>query len=371
MTSCWSPASAPIPTRDGTSFAVYSRGDGVELCLLDDDGAERRVPLTHRLHDVWHGHVEGVRPGQRYGYRAHGPWNPVHGYRFNPAKLLADPYARALDGELRLDPAVLGPAAGTDDSVPDPRDSAPFVPHSVVVDPAYDWHGDRRPDVPWADTVVYELHVKGFTTTHPGVPEGLRGTYAGLAHPAAIEHLVGLGVTTVELLPVHHFTSESALLGRGQQNYWGYNTLGFFAPHAGYSSSGSRGQQVAEFRDMVRALHAAGIEVLLDVVYNHTAEGGVDGPVLSLARPGQHGATTACVGGRRYLDVTGCGNTLDLRQPAQPRDGHRLAALLGPGDARRRLPVRPRAGPGARHRRVRAARHLPRRGGPGPGALAR
>ena len=302
------------PDARGTSFAVYSRGDGVELCLLDDDGAERRVPLTHRLHDVWHGHVEGVRPGQRYGFRAHGPWNPVHGYRFNPAKLLADPYARALDGELRLDPAVLGPAAGTDDSVPDPRDSAPFVPHSVVVDPAYDWHGDRRPDVPWADTVVYELHVKGFTTTHPGVPDGLRGTYAGLAHPAAIEHLVGLGVTTVELLPVHHFTSESALLGRGQQNYWGYNTLGFFAPHAGYSSSGSRGQQVTEFRDMVRALHAAGIEVLLDVVYNHTAEGGVEGPVLCW-RGLDNTAYYRLVGGRRYLDVTGCGNTLDLRQP--------------------------------------------------------
>ncbi len=302
------------PDDRGTSFAVFSRGDDVELCLLDDDGGQRVVRLPDRTNDVWHGYVEGVRPGQRYGYRVHGPWDPGHGHRFNPAKLLTDPYARALQGDLRLDDAVLGPDPAADDSVADTRDSAPFVPHSVVVDPAYDWRGDRRPEVPWADTVVYELHVKGFTAAHPGVPEHLRGTYAGLAHPAAIDHLVGLGVTTVELLPVHHFTSEPALLRRGKVNYWGYNSLGFFAPHAGYSAAGSHGEQVAEFRDMVRALHAAGLEVLLDVVYNHTAEGGADGPVLSW-RGLDNAAYYRLLGGRRYVDVTGCGNTLDLRHP--------------------------------------------------------
>jgi glycogen operon protein len=298
------------PDDSGTSFAVFSRGEAVDLCLLDDDGTERRVPLPQVTYDVWHGHVEGVRPGQRYGYRVHGPWDPGHGHRFNSAKLLADPYARAYFGDLRLNSAVLGP--GPDDTVAEPHDSAAFVPHSVVVDPAYDWRGDRAPEVPWSETVVYELHVKGFTAAHPGIPEEQRGTYAGLAHPAAIEHLLGLGVTTVELLPVHQFTSEPMLLRRGAANYWGYNTLGFFAPHGAYSSAGSRGQQVSEFRDMVRALHAAGVEVMLDVVYNHTAEGGADGPVLSW-RGLDNAAYYRLVGGRRYADVTGCGNTLDLR----------------------------------------------------------
>jgi len=206
----------------GTSFAVFSRGEAVDLCLLDDDGSERRVRLD-RTDDVWHGWVEGVRAGQRYGYRAHGPWDPGHGHRFNPAKLLADPYARALFGSLRPDPAVLGPALGEDDTEPDPHDSAAFVPHSVVVDPSYDWQGDRPPDVRWADTVVYELHVKGFTAAHPGIPEELRGTYAGLAHPAAVEHLLRLGVTTVELLPVQHFSSEPSLLRRSPSTFDGEN----------------------------------------------------------------------------------------------------------------------------------------------------
>ncbi len=302
------------PDDHGTSFAVFSRGEAVDLCLLDDDGGERQVRLTERTHDVWHGYVAGVRPGQRYGYRVHGPWDPAHGHRFNPAKLLVDPYARAIDGSLRLDPAVLGPGPGTDDRSPDDRDSAAYVPHAVVFHPGYDWQGDRRPQVPWADTVVYEAHVKGFTARHHGVPEHLRGSYAGLAHPAAVEHLVSLGVTTVELLPVQQLSSEPALLRRGLANYWGYNTLGFFAPHAGYSSSGARGQQVTEFRDMVRTLHAAGLEVVLDVVYNHTAEGGADGPTLSW-RGLDNAAYYRLAGGRRYLDVTGCGNTLDLTHP--------------------------------------------------------
>jgi glycogen operon protein len=302
------------PDDHGTSFAVFSRGEAVDLCLLDDDGGERRVPLTDRTHDVWHGYVPGVRPGQRYGYRVQGPWDPGHGHRFDHGKLLVDPYARAIDGTLRLDPAVLGAQAGTDERVADVRDSAPYVPHSVVFHPGYDWQGDCRPEVPWADTVVYEAHVKGFTAAHLGVPEHQRGTYAGLGHPAAVEHLLSLGVTSVELLPVQQLSSEPALLRRGQTNYWGYNTLGFFAPHAGYSSSGARGQQVTEFRDMVRALHAAGLEVLLDVVYNHTAEGGVDGPTLSW-RGLDNAAYYRLTGGSRYLDVTGCGNTLDLRHP--------------------------------------------------------
>ena len=302
------------PDDRGTAFAVFSRGEAVDLCLLGEDGGERRVRLARRNDDIWHGHVEGVRPGQRYGFRVHGPWDPGHGHRFNPAKLLVDPYARAISGQLRPDPAVLGPAPGADDRVADGRDSAPFVPHSVVCDPAYDWGDDRRPAVPWPDTVVYETHPKGFTAGHPGVPEELRGTYAGLAHPVALEHLVRLGVTTVELLPVHHFTSEPALLRHGRTNYWGYNSLGFFAPHAGYASSGDRGQQVTEFRDTVRAMHTAGLEVLLDVVYNHTAEGGADGPTLSF-RGLDNSAYYRLSGGRRYVDVTGCGNTLDLRHP--------------------------------------------------------
>ena len=302
------------PDDEGTSFAVFSRGEAVELALMDDDGGERRVELTERTDDVWHGHVPAVRPGQRYGYRVHGPWDPGHGHRFNPAKLLVDPYARSIDGTLRPDPAVLGPEPGADDRLPDDRDSAPYVPHAVVFHPGYDWQGDRRPEVPWADTVVYEAHVKGFTACHPGVPEHLRGTYAGLAHPAAVEHLVSLGVTTLELLPLQQVASEPVLLRRGRTNYWGYNTLGFFAPHAGYCSSGARGQQVTEFRDMVRALHAAGLEVLLDVVYNHTAEGGTDGPTLSW-RGLDNEAYYRLAAGGRYVDVTGCGNTLDLRHP--------------------------------------------------------
>ena len=302
------------PDDDGTAFAVFSRGEAVELCLLDDDGAERRVALPERTGDVWHGYVPGVRPGQRYGFRVHGPWDPGHGHRFNPAKLLLDPYARSIDGTLRADPAVLGPEPGEDDRVPDGRDSAPYVPQAVVFHPGYDWQGDQPPSVPWADTVVYEAHVKGLTARHPDVPEHLRGTYAGLAHPAVVEHLVSLGVTTVELLPVQQVASEPTLLRRGRSNYWGYNTLGFFSPHAGYSSSGARGQQVTEFRDMVRALHAAGLEVVLDVVYNHTAEGGSDGPTLAW-RGLDNTAYYRLVGGRRYLDVTGCGNTLDLRHP--------------------------------------------------------
>ncbi|MGZ4615196.1 MAG: glycogen debranching protein GlgX, partial [Actinomycetes bacterium] len=297
----------------GTTFAVFSGGEAVDLCLYDDAGRETRLPLTDHIHGVWHGHVRGVVPGDRYGFRVHGPWDPWHGHRYNSAKLLVDPYARAVDGALAVDDAVRGHDMGYDDAVLDGRDSAPFVPRAVVVADDFEWGGDSPPLVPWTDTVLYELHVRGFTRRHPDVPPHLRGTYAGLAHPAVTEHLTSLGVTTVELLPVHHYESELALLGRGRRNYWGYNTLGFFAPHAGYSSSGSRGQQVHEFKAMVRALHDAGLEVVLDVVYNHTAEGGSDGPTLSL-RGLDNRTYYRLRQGRFYEDFTGCGNTLDLRQ---------------------------------------------------------
>jgi len=277
------PTLGAVPDPGGTSFAVYSRGDAVDLCLIDDDGAESRVPLTARAHDVWQGYVAGALPGQRYGLRAHGPWDPVRGHRFDPGALLLDPYARAIDG-----------------------------PWSVVVDGRFDWAGDRPPVVAWEDTVLYEMHLRGFTRSHPGLPEGLRGTYAGLAHPDALGHLLDLGVTTVELLPVQHFATEPGLAHRGQVNYWGYNTLGFFAPHAAYSSGGSRGEQVAEFKAMVRDLHAAGLEVVLDVVYNHTAEGAADGPTLCW-RGLDNEAYYRLRHDGTYDDTTGCGNSLDLR----------------------------------------------------------
>ena len=221
----------------GVDVAVRSASaQAVDVCLFDDDGTEVRVRLRHRTGDVWHGHLPGVRPGQRYGLRVHGPFDPAGGQRHNPAKLLLDPYARAVEGSLRLDDAVFGSVPGSD-GVADLRDSAPFVPRSVVVDEAFDWAGDAPPRTPWSRTVVYELHVKGFTATHPGVPEHLRGTYAGLAHPAAVAHLLDLGVTAVELLPVAAFVSEPHLLRRGLTNYWGYGPVAPFAPHGAYSSS--------------------------------------------------------------------------------------------------------------------------------------
>ncbi|MEV4938314.1 glycogen debranching protein GlgX [Streptomyces zaomyceticus] len=305
----------------GTNFALWAGGaEAVELCLFDPDGTERRLPLTELTHEIWHGFVPGIGPGQRYGYRVHGRWDPWTGARWNPAKLLLDPYARAVDGDFTLPPEVYGhvrdwPQQHVADTVRDERDSAPHVPKGVVVQDDDDWSDDRRPKTPWQDSVIYELHVKGFTRLHPGIPEQLRGTYAGLAHPAAIEHLVRLGVTAVELLPVHQFAHEDHLLRRGLRNHWGYNSIGYFAPHAGYSSSGTTGQQVGEFKRMVRALHAAGIEVILDVVYNHTAEAGELGPTLSLKGIDNRGYYRLQSDARRYADYTGCGNTLHVVQP--------------------------------------------------------
>jgi glycogen operon protein len=315
----WPGRPAPLGATwdgEGTNFAVFSQGaEAVDLCLFDGDGTERRLPLEETTNKVWHGYVPRVGPGQRYGFRVDGPFEPQAGDRFNPSKLLLDPYARAISGPLVPDDAIFGYPLDRDDLVQDHRDSAPYVPRSVVVHDTFPWGDDPRPQVPWADTVLYELHVRGFTMRHPGIPPELRGTYAGLAHPAAVEHLVSLGVTAVELMPVHQYVTEPSVTRRGLVNYWGYNSIGYFAPHAGYSSSGDAGQQVGEFKAMVRALHAAGIEVILDVVYNHTAEGDETGPTLCFRGIDNRSYYRLLDGGRRYANYTGTGNTFDARSP--------------------------------------------------------
>ncbi len=305
----------------GVNFALFSENAGrIWLCLYADDGNREteRVEMTERTGPVWHIYLPEVRPGQRYGYRVDGPYEPEKGLRFNPAKLLLDPYARAIDRTLEWDDAMFGYTVGDprEDLQKDERDSGPLVPKSVVVDPAFDWGDDRHPKIPWHKTVIYELHVKGFTVRNPEVPENLRGRYPGLTSPAALDHLKRLGVTTVELMPVHHFVTERSLAARGLANYWGYNTIGFFAPDVRYSSSGTLGEQVREFKAMVKALHSAGIEVLLDVVYNHTAEGNHLGPTLCM-RGIDNPNYYRLVGddSRRYMDYTGCGNTLNMRSP--------------------------------------------------------
>jgi isoamylase len=289
---------------DGARFGVVSSvADAVELCLFDDGGGETRHALESGDGDVWHGHVAGAGHGTRYGFRVHGPWDPAAGQRCNPAKLLLDPYARAIVGGVQWDPALDGA---------DPGDSAPFVPRSVVSAAPFDWGDDRPPGTALADSVIYELHVKGFTRLHPEVPEALRGTYAGLAHPAAIGHLQRLGVTAVELLPVHQLVHDRALVARGLRNYWGYQSIGYFAPHDEYAASAD---QVAEFKAMVRALHAAGLEVLLDVVFNHTAEGDEHGPTLCFRGLDNAAYYRLADDPSRYVDTTGCGNTFDAHRP--------------------------------------------------------
>jgi glycogen operon protein len=304
---------------DGADVAVYAgHADAVDLCLWGADGSSREVRLRHRVHGVHFGRVAGVRAGDRYGFRAHGPWLPQDGQRHNPAKLLQDPYARAIDGTVRWRPEVFGHVVGDDltgdVTVRDDRDSAAFVPRGVVIDERFDWGDDRSPAIPWSRTVIYEAHVRGLTKCLPGVPEALRGTYAGLAHPATLDHLLSLGITTVELMPVHTFVSEPALVRRGLTNYWGYNTLGFFAPHAAYASAQDPAEAVRELKGMVRLLHQAGIEVILDVVYNHTCEQGVDGATLSW-RGLDQSAYYRLDGTGRDVDLTGCGNTLDFSHP--------------------------------------------------------
>ncbi|WP_340538058.1 glycogen debranching protein GlgX [Nocardioides sp. GXZ039] len=309
-------------TEEATNFAVHApHATGVWVCLFDDAdtgaGRETRYPLTERTLGTWHGALPGIAPGTRYGVRVDGPWDPAAGLRFNPAKLLLDPYTRAVSGTLTVDPAIYG----ADPQNPDLRsdlDSAPFVPRSVVVAPDhFDWGGERPKRRRWRDTVIYEMHVKGMTELHDRVPEHLRGTYGGLATPAVTDYLRDLGVTAVELLPVQQFLSEPAVTERGLTNYWGYNTIGFLAPHNAYSSSGERGEQVTEFKAMVKAFHDAGLEVFLDVVYNHTAEGGADGPTLSFRGIDDTGfyTRTTADGEAVYWDATGCGNTVDTNDP--------------------------------------------------------
>ncbi|GAA2545095.1 glycogen debranching protein GlgX [Pseudonocardia hydrocarbonoxydans] len=298
----------------GTNFAIFSEvAHHIELCLIDDAGGETRLALPERDGLVWHGYLPRCGPGQRYGYRVHGPHDPAAGLRCNPAKLLLDPYAKAVDGENRWDEALFGYHFGDPDSFNE-TDSAPYAATSVVVNPYFDWADDRPLRIPYHETVIYEAHVKGMTMRHPDVPDDVRGTYAGLAHPAMIRHLQSLGVTALELMPVHQFVHDSTLHDRGLRNYWGYNTIGFFAPHNGYACFGTRGEQVQEFKTMVRALHRAGIEVILDVVYNHTAEGNHLGPTLSF-RGVDNQAYYRLVDGdeKHYFDTTGTGNSLNVR----------------------------------------------------------
>jgi glycogen operon protein len=309
------PALGAHQTDDGATFAVYSSvADAIDLCLFDEAGAESQYALEQGDGFVWQGVLPGARPGQRYGFRVHGPWDTAAGIRCNPAKLLLDPYARAISGDVRWAPAVYGHVPG-DPSQPDGQDSAPYVPRATLVTSAFDWGDDRRPGRATADSIFYEVHVKGFTKLHPDVPEALRGTYAGVAHPAAVAHLRRLGVTAVELLPVHTYVNDAFLVERGLRNYWGYQSIGYFAPHNAYSSCGDGGGQVDEFRRMVRDLHAAGLEVVLDVVFNHTAEGSEFGPTLCF-RGIDNGAYYRLAEDRsHYVDDTGCGNTVDLHQP--------------------------------------------------------
>jgi glycogen operon protein len=298
----------------GTNFALFSEvADRVELCLFDDDGTETRVDLPEREALVWHGYLPRIGPGQRYGYRVHGRYDPAAGLRCNPNKLLLDPYAKAVDGNIEWNEAMFSYRFGDPESF-NGDDSAPFTMRSVVINPFFDWSNDRPLRVPYHETVIYEAHVKGMTERHPDVPEDVQGTYSGLAHPAMIKHFKSLGVTAVELMPVHQFVHDSGLVERGLSNYWGYNTIGFFAPHNGYSSFHGAGDQVQEFKTMVKALHRAGIEVILDVVYNHTAEGNHLGPTLSF-RGIDNPAYYRLVDDdkRYYYDTTGTGNSLNVR----------------------------------------------------------
>ncbi|HEY1640378.1 MAG TPA: glycogen debranching protein GlgX [Streptosporangiaceae bacterium] len=315
--SAWPGASHPLgATYDGvgTNFAVFTEAaERVELCLFDDDGTESRTDLREVDGFVWHGYLPSAGPGQRYGYRVHGPYNPAAGQRCDPAKLLLDPYAKAVEGRVRWDPAVFS-YQFADPGQRNQADSAPFVPRSVVVNPYFDWTDDRPPRIPYHDSVIYEAHVRGLTRLHPAIPEAERGTYLGLSHPAIIEHLQALGITAIELMPVHQFVDDGVLEERGLSNYWGYNTIGFFAPHNAYCATGQRGQQVQEFKAMVRALHEAGIEVILDVVYNHTAEGNQLGPTLSFRGLDNTAYYRLVDEDRRYyMDTTGTGNSLLMR----------------------------------------------------------
>ena len=325
MIEAWPGQPFPLgPTWDGegTNFSIFSEnGEGAELCLFDADGNETRIEMTERTALNYHCYLPGIGPGQRYGFRVRGRYAPEEGHRFNPEKLLIDPYAKAIEGVVDWGRGTPLPYVPTDtddaDLEPDDEDDDAAIPKSVVIDPGFDWQGDTPPRIPWADTVIYETHVKGFTKLHPHVREDLRGTYAGLASEPALEYLKSLGITAVELLPVHHICDESFLVERDLHNYWGYSTIGYLAPYSEYSASGRRGEQVTEFKGMVKALHRAGIEVILDVVYNHTAEGNHLGPMLSFKGVDNSSYYRLMPEDpRHYMDFTGTGNSLNPVHPS-------------------------------------------------------
>lgn len=307
---------------EGVNFALFApNATGVELCLFNaaDDSSETvKVKMGERTHYIWHAYVPGLKPGQLYGYRVHGPYEPENGHRFNPNKLLLDPYARAISGSFEWKDALFGYELGheQEDLSFSFTDSAPFVPKAVVIDPSFDWGNDKKPSTPYHKSVIYETHVKGFTKLHPDIPEKIRGTYSALAHPVTINYLKELGITAVELMPVHHFITDGYLKDKGLTNYWGYNTIGFFAPDPRYSASGKLGEQVVEFKTMVKELHKAGIEVILDVVYNHTGEGNQLGPTVTFKGIDNASYYRLSEENKRYyMDYTGTGNTLNANLP--------------------------------------------------------
>jgi isoamylase len=315
----WPGTSLPLGAvydGSGTNFSLFSEiAERVELCLFDEDGRETRIDMPEVTGYCWHAYLPRVEPGARYGFRVHGPWNPAEGHRCNPHKLLLDPYAKAVHGDVQWDEALF-PYRFTDgpDSLND-TDSAPFMPCSVVHQPHFDWSGDRLLQIPWHETVIYETHVKGITAAHPDIAPELRGTYAGLTQPVMIDYLKKLGVTAVELMPIHFFIHDKHLVDRGLRNYWGYNSIGYFAPHSEYASDKRPGAAVGEFRQMVKTLHQAGIEVILDVVYNHTAEGNHMGPMLSFKGIDNAYYYRLTEDRRYYMDYTGTGNSLNMRNP--------------------------------------------------------
>lgn len=305
----------------GINFALFAKhAEGVELCLFTSersDATEERVPMTERSHDIWHIYLPDLRPGQKYGFRVYGPYIPTEGHRFNPHKLLIDPYAKAIAGAIKWHESIFGYDLGSEekDTSFNEQDSAPYIPKSVVIDNLFDWGNDKRPNILYHETIIYETHVRGFTISHAEIPEDIRGTYAAIGHPITIKYLQELGVTAIELMPIHQFVNDGHLQNNGLNNYWGYNTIGFFAPDVKYSASGVNGEQVIEFKQMVKNLHAGGIEVILDVVYNHTAEGNELGPTLSFKGIDNASYYRLTDDARYYMDYTGTGNTLNANLP--------------------------------------------------------
>lgn len=300
----------------GTNFSIFSEvAEGVELCLFDEEGKEERIQLPEVTGYCWHVFLPEVVPGQRYGYRVYAPWDLAEGSRCNPSKLLMDPYAKAIDGQVQWDDALFPYSLSNGEEVRSEENSAPFLPECVVHQPHFDWSGDRRLQLPWHETVIYETHVKGFTAANPAIPEELRGTYSGMAHPAAIEYLKSLGITAVELMPIHYFIHDRHLEERGLKNYWGYNSIGFFAPHGDYAADKRPGGAVSEFKQLVKTLHQSGMEVILDVVYNHTAEGNHLGPMFSFKGIDNAYYYRLMEDRRFYMDYTGTGNSLNMRNP--------------------------------------------------------